>query len=100
MSKKKAGEQGNSETNFESALAELEQVVREMEAGNIPLETGLALFERGVELLHQCKKTLEQAELRIRQLVQVDENGQYQLKPFEHRASAMSAGVNEKSLEG
>ncbi|THF62427.1 exodeoxyribonuclease VII small subunit [Pseudothauera nasutitermitis] len=54
--------------NFESAVAELEAIVREMEAGELPLESALERYQRGVGLLKFCQKTLEDAEGRVRML--------------------------------
>ena len=53
---------------FESALAELEQLVKQMEQGDMTLEASLAAYERGVELTRLCEKALRSAELRIREL--------------------------------
>jgi|TARA_B100001013_G_scaffold31183_1_gene16952 exodeoxyribonuclease VII small subunit len=55
--------------DFESALAELEALVANMETGEFTLEESLVAFERGVELTRQCRNALEHAELRIRALM-------------------------------
>ena len=55
--------------SFESGFAELEQVVARLQEGNLSLEESLALFERGMQLARQCGAQLEQAELRVRQLL-------------------------------
>lgn len=52
--------------DFEAALAELEQIVRSLEQGELPLEESLRRFERGVELTRHCQKALRQAEQKIR----------------------------------
>jgi exodeoxyribonuclease VII small subunit len=54
--------------SFEGALAELEGIVSQLEAGGVPLEEMLALFERGQELVSLCNEALDQAELRVEQL--------------------------------
>jgi exodeoxyribonuclease VII small subunit len=54
---------------FEASLEELEKIVRELEAGDLPLERSLELFERGVGLSEQCRKQLEDAETRVEILV-------------------------------
>jgi len=51
--------------DFESAIAELESVVKALEEGDLPLEKSLQLFERGVQLSRFCHAQLEQAEKRI-----------------------------------
>jgi len=54
--------------DFEAAFAELEELVRKMEAGSLTLEQSLAAFERGVELSRDCQEALRAAELRIEEL--------------------------------
>ncbi len=61
---------------FEAALAELEQVVADMESGKLPLEESLAAYQRGAELLRQCRSRLDDAQQQVRIL----ENGS--LKDF------------------
>ncbi len=52
-------------TDFETAIQELESIVKTMETGNLSLEESLQLFERGVELSRFCHARLEDAERRI-----------------------------------
>jgi exodeoxyribonuclease VII small subunit len=54
---------------FETSLEEMEKIVRELEAGDLPLERSLELFERGVSLSERCRKQLEEAETRVEALV-------------------------------
>jgi exodeoxyribonuclease VII small subunit len=56
--------------DFETALAELETVVKSLEQGDLPLERSLELFERGVELTRFCHGRLEEAERRIELLTE------------------------------
>ena len=51
--------------DFEAAIAELESVVKQLEAGDLALETSLALYERGVQLSRFCHARLDAAERRI-----------------------------------
>ena len=53
---------------FETAVAELANIVTELEGGNLPLKESLALFERGQKLADRCNLQLEQASLRVEQL--------------------------------
>lgn len=53
---------------FETSLDELEQLVQNMEKGELSLDDSLAAYERGVGLYRQCQTALEQAELRVRLL--------------------------------
>ena len=54
---------------FEAALNELEQIVGKLERGELKLEEALKLFERGVELAKQCRRSLETAELKVKRLL-------------------------------
>jgi exodeoxyribonuclease VII small subunit len=54
---------------FETSLDELEQVVKELERGDLPLEKSLELFERGMSLSADCKKQLEEAETKVELLL-------------------------------
>lgn len=54
--------------DFESAIVELEQIVKQLEEGDLPLDTSLSLFERGVALSRYCHEQLGSAERRIEQL--------------------------------
>ena len=51
--------------DFESAIAELETIVKQLEEGDLALEKSLALFERGVQLSRFCHSKLEEAERRV-----------------------------------
>jgi exodeoxyribonuclease VII small subunit len=51
--------------DFESAIAELESIVKTLEEGDLALERSLELFERGVQLSRFCHARLEEAERRI-----------------------------------
>ena len=56
--------------DFENALAQLEGLVEQMETGSLSLEESLRAFERGTRLARHCQTVLEQAELRVKALLQ------------------------------
>ncbi len=60
------------EMNYEEAMAELEATIRRLEQEPSTLEESIAMFERGQVLASRCAALLEQAELRIRQLSDID----------------------------
>jgi len=62
--------------DFETAIAELEAIVKKLEEGDMALEQSLELYERGVQLSRFCHLQLEQAERRIEIL-----NERGELKP-------------------
>ena len=55
--------------SFEASLEALEQIVRQLESGDLPLEKSLELFEQGVRLSRECQERLSQAERRIEVLL-------------------------------
>ena len=50
---------------FEQSLGELENVVKQLESADLPLEKALELFERGMHLSEACRKQLTEAETRV-----------------------------------
>lgn len=54
---------------FEESMGRLEQIVRSLEQGNVPLEESLKLFQEGTELVRGCSKLLDDAELQIRKVM-------------------------------
>jgi exodeoxyribonuclease VII small subunit len=58
----------NKTQSFEAALAELEQVVADMESGKLTLEDSLAAYKRGAELLSFCRSRLDDAQQQVRVL--------------------------------
>jgi exodeoxyribonuclease VII small subunit len=67
--------------DFETALAELETIVEQLERGELSLEHALRDFEHGVQLARGCQQALKTAELKVQQLVEQD--GQLRLEGFE-----------------
>jgi exodeoxyribonuclease VII small subunit len=66
---------------FEDCLARLEQIVSALEAGNLPLEESLKVFEEGVGLARHCARYLDEAERRIEVLAR-GEAGELATRPF------------------
>lgn len=54
---------------FEESMDRLETIVSQMEKGNVPLEEALRLFEEGTGLIRACSKQLDDAELKVVQLM-------------------------------
>jgi exodeoxyribonuclease VII small subunit len=79
MSKAMPEEQKTTQ-GFEAGLQELEQVVKQLESGDLPLEKALELFEKGVQLSESCRKQLEEAETRVEMLTR--KNDKVQAEPF------------------
>src|SRR5437868_8305670 len=79
---------------FETQLAALERIVRELERGDLPLEESLKLFEEGVRLSRECQERLNQAERRIEVLLR-DSEGRPVLSAFDEENANNFARVNE-----
>jgi exodeoxyribonuclease VII small subunit len=70
------------EKKFEAAMARLEEIVQELEQGDLPLEQSLKLFEEGVKLSRVCNKRLEEAERKV-EILMKDKEGNLKPRPFE-----------------
>jgi len=66
MPKKPAAEPAS--VSFESAMAELDQLVAKMESGELPLEASVAAYQRGSELVQYCAAQLERIEKQVKVL--------------------------------
>lgn len=66
---------------FEQSMKQLEQIVTELEAGELPLEQAIKKFEEGMELSRFCSQKLEETERKITLLMQ-DSTGRPVEKPF------------------
>lgn len=65
---------------FEAALAELENLVSQLEQGELSLEETLQRFEQGVNLVKNCQTTLQRAEQKVEQIL--ERNGRLEIQPF------------------
>jgi len=75
MAKKKQG------YDFEQSLTNLEQLVEQMESGELSLEKALETFENGIQLTRQCQTMLSEAEQKVQLLI--DNNGTLESQPFD-----------------
>jgi len=83
--------------SFEASLEALEQIVRELEQGDLPLERSLELFERGIRLSRECQERLNQAERRIEVLLR-DNQGRPVVSPFEETKVAQEIDTKDESV--
>jgi len=67
---------------FEEALTALEQVVSQLEGGQVPLEQSIALYERGDALKKHCEAKLGEAELKVEKIVAGGEGNAPATAPF------------------
>ena len=54
---------------FEASMVRLEQIVRAMERGDVALEESLKLFQEGTELVRNCQKLLDEAQLQVKMIM-------------------------------
>ena len=69
-------------TTFEDAIGQLETLVRQMEAGQLPLADSLKAYEEGIGLIKHCHGLLKTGEAKIIKLTGADESGKPRLEPF------------------
>ena len=63
-------------TDFEASLLELEKVVEKLEGGEISLDESIKLFEKGMELSNDCRKTLNTARQKIITLTEAEKEAE------------------------
>jgi len=68
-------------TTFEQSMKKLEQIVQELESGDLPLEEAMQKFEEGIKLSRLCSEKLDETEKKITLLLQ-DQKGNVSEKPF------------------
>ena len=69
--------------DFETSMQRLEQIVRSMERGDVPLEESLKLFKEGTVLVRSCGKLLEEAQLQVKKIM-TNPDGSPKEEAFEH----------------
>ncbi len=68
--------------SFEQSVARIEEIVRALEKGDVPLEQSLTLFEEGTGLIKSCSKMLDEAEQKVVKL-RKGETGEPEELPFD-----------------
>lgn len=83
----------NSKESFETLYKQLEEIVAELEQGNLPLELSLGKYQEGIRRLKQCYGILDEVEKKI-VLLSRKEDGSFEEIPFERaKNSALSSGL-------
>lgn len=67
--------------SFEDSMSQLEKIVEDLEAGDLPLETALKKFEEGMRLSKFCAEKLEETEKKV-SLLTKNSSGEISLRPF------------------
>ncbi|MFN5085213.1 MAG: exodeoxyribonuclease VII small subunit [Novosphingobium sp.] len=69
--------------SFEDALRALEDIVRKLEGGEVPLDSSIALYERGEKLRQHCQARLDAAQLKIEQIIAGADGQAAGTRPFD-----------------
>jgi exodeoxyribonuclease VII small subunit len=69
--------------SFEQALKSLEEIVRRLESGDVPLEESIDLYERGEQLRKHCQARLDAAQARIEKIVAGPDGNAVATEPFD-----------------
>jgi exodeoxyribonuclease VII small subunit len=83
--------------SFEASLESLEEIVQQLEGGDLSLEKSLELFEQGIKLSRQCQERLSQAERRIEILLR-DNQGRPVVSAFEDSKTKLTASNDEDAF--
>ncbi|MBW1974113.1 MAG: exodeoxyribonuclease VII small subunit [Deltaproteobacteria bacterium] len=67
---------------LEKAIERIEEIVKQLEEGKLPLEKAIEMFAEGMELIALCQKKLDEAQEIVQKLVQ-DSKGAWKVEPFE-----------------
>lgn len=70
------------ETTFEARMNRLEEITKQLERGDIPLEESLKIFEEGTALIQSCRQMLDGAEQKVRLLVRGESGEADEMVPF------------------
>ena len=82
MMVKTSKEENLEKMSFEDAIKELEDIVDDLEKGEVSLEEAVSAYERGSELKNICQKRLNDARMKVEKIKQ-DENGQISIENFD-----------------
>ncbi|MCA9039531.1 MAG: exodeoxyribonuclease VII small subunit [Planctomycetaceae bacterium] len=96
MAKKKTQKSEEPTPRFEEALTRLQDIVTDLESGELGLETSLQRYEEGVGLIRLCYQTLEAAEQKIEILTNLDSEGEIETEPFDAEATLSQTGGEAK----
>jgi exodeoxyribonuclease VII small subunit len=87
----------NPEKSFEASLSTLEQIVAQLESGDLPLERSLELFEEGIGLVRHCQSQLQDAERKVELLLR--ERGEIKVVPFETRQENLQTELDKAARQ-
>lgn len=83
---------------FEQALKRLEEIVEELEKGDLSLDDSLKRYEEGIKLSRFCAKKLEETERKV-EILAKNEKGEFEKTPYEENPLQENAAEKESSYE-
>lgn len=86
-----------SDENFENSLKRLEEIVGELERGELPLEQSLSKYEEGIHRLKQCYRILDDVEKKIT-LISKKEDNSFEEIPFEKSKNNIQTAKAAKKI--
>ena len=100
MAKKKKPKAATT-VSFEESFDELQQIVAQLEEGKLSLNDSLEQYEQGIKRLRECYHALATAETKIRQLVDLDDDGNLTMRDFESEtaSAAKRKSANQDSVD-
>ncbi|MHC2067023.1 exodeoxyribonuclease VII small subunit [Bremerella sp. T1] len=96
MAKKKTSEE-KQPPKFEEGLEELQQIVQQLETGQLGLDAALEKYQRGIEVLKQCHGVLKTTERKIELLSGVDAEGNPVTQPFEDEEMSLDEKAQSRA---
>ena len=99
MAKKKAKSK-SSKPDFEESLVELQQIVHQLEEGNLSLSESLERYEAGISHLKRCYGLLNEAQKKVEVLVDLDENGNLRTTEFDGSATELNLDDGDEEIDG
>jgi len=70
--------------NFEKGLSRLEEIVEQLESGDLALDQSLKIFQEGIGLFRFCSQKLNDAQSKVEKLVELSD-GKFKLEPFDFK---------------
>ena len=99
MAKKKSVRKTKSEAAaipFEQSFQDLQEIVAQLEQGQLSLDESLTKYEQGIQRLRNCYSALDQAERKIELLVELDEQGRMVTRPFDGKQIETGSSEEEE----
>ncbi len=99
MAKKKSVRKTKSEAAeipFEQSFQDLQEIVAQLEQGQLSLDDSLKKYEQGIQHLRHCYSALDQAERKIELLVELDEQGRMVTRPFDGKQTETGSSEEDE----